>query len=48
MVDLGTYAGPVLLAYGATFGLLTVLVVASVTRARRVKRDLAAMEARNA
>lgn len=44
MVDLGTYAGPVLLAYGVTFGLLGCVIVASVARARRIKNDLAELE----
>lgn len=48
MVDLGQYAGPVLGAYAGTIALLLGLVVASVLRARRVKRQLSAVEARRA
>ncbi len=45
MVDLGKYALEVLLAYGVTFGLLAVLIVQSVLRSRRVKRELQSAEA---
>lgn len=48
MVDLGQYAVPVLSAYAGTIVLLLGLVLASVLRARRVKRQLAAVEARRA
>lgn len=44
MPDLGPYAGPVLLAYGGSLGLLAVLVAASVLRARQVRRRLQAIE----
>ncbi|MCA0919672.1 heme exporter protein CcmD [Pseudooceanicola nanhaiensis] len=46
MPDLGKYAGAVLSAYGASLGLIVVLVAASLWRARRVKAQLAAVEAR--
>lgn len=48
MVDLGTYTGAVLSAYAATFVLLGTIIGASLLRARRVRRDLEAQEARNA
>ncbi len=44
MVDLGAYAGPVLLAYGVTFVLLAGVIVASIARARRIKSELAELE----
>lgn len=46
MVDLGQYAVPVLSAYAGTIVLLVGLVGASIWRARRVKRQLDAVEAR--
>lgn len=46
MPDLGAYAGPVLAAYGATLALLGLLVGLSLRRAGRVRRELAAVEAR--
>jgi heme exporter protein D len=46
MVDLGQYAGPVIGAYAGTIALLIGLVVMSALRARRVKRQLAVVEAR--
>jgi len=44
MPDLGKYAADVLLAYGLTFALLGALITASLVRARKVKRQLAALE----
>lgn len=46
MPDLGRYATEVLLAYGASLGLIGALVLWVWARSRRVKRDLAALEAR--
>ncbi len=46
MPDLGPYAGPVFAAYGATLALLALIVALSWRRAARVRRDLAAVEAR--
>ena len=46
MPDLGKYAFAVLASYGAGIGLLSVLVGLSVWRFGRVKRALAAAEAR--
>jgi len=43
--DLGTYAGPVLSAYGFSLVLLLAIVWASVRRARRAARDLTDAEA---
>lgn len=47
MPDLGKYAVEVLSSYGVSLGLLAVLVVASVLRARRVKAQLDEVEARS-
>ena len=44
--DLGKYALPVLGSYGVTALLLLVLIGASLIARRRVKRDLAEVEAR--
>lgn len=44
MTDLGKYAGTVLGAWGATLVLISVLVVLSLLRARRVRRELAQLE----
>ena len=44
--DLGRYASTVLAAYGVTLGLLGLLVAASLWRSARVRRRLAALEAR--
>ncbi len=44
MLDLGTYAGPVLAAYGASLGLLFGLVAWVLLRATRVARALAKIE----
>ena len=46
MPDLGTYAVPVLSAYAGTLGLLAVLVVGSIWKARRVARKLSTVEER--
>ena len=46
MPELGKYAFAVLASYGASFGLLAVVVVASIHQGRRVKRELAEVEAR--
>lgn len=46
MPDLGKYAVEVLSAYGAALALLLLLVLVSLRRARRVKADLAEVEAR--
>ncbi|MHA7874685.1 MULTISPECIES: heme exporter protein CcmD [unclassified Roseivivax] len=47
MPDLGKYADTVLSAYAVTLVLLALLVLASVLRARQVKRQLERVEARN-
>lgn len=44
--ELGKYALPVLSAYGATIGLLLVLVLASFWRGRRVRAEMRALEKR--
>ncbi len=44
MPDLGAYAGPVLLAYGASLVLLGGVVIWSVVRNARVKAELARQE----
>ncbi|MCW1932423.1 heme exporter protein CcmD [Pararhodobacter zhoushanensis] len=46
MPDLGTYATEVLLAYAVSLGLLALLITWTWARSRRVRRDLAALEAR--
>ena len=46
MPELGKYAGAVLSAYAASLVLLAAIVVLSLWRARRVKRDLEQVEAR--
>ncbi len=46
MPDLGKYAADVLSAYGVTIVLLVALVVWSWVRARRVRAELRALEAR--
>ncbi len=47
MPDLGKYAVEVLSAYGVTLALLAAIVVVSVMRERRVRRDLQDAEARH-
>ena len=44
--DLGTYAGAVLAAYGASIVLLVGLVVMSVVKGRRVRKQMQEIEAR--
>ncbi|WP_372841706.1 heme exporter protein CcmD [Phaeovulum sp.] len=46
MVELGKYASTVMSAYGVTLLLLVVIVAQSLWRSARVKRALAAQEAR--
>lgn len=46
MPDLGKYASDIYAAYGITFVLLVALLVHSVWRAKRVKTQLIAAEAR--
>ncbi|MFN4128792.1 MAG: heme exporter protein CcmD [Paracoccaceae bacterium] len=46
MPDLGRYAVAVLSSYGVTLGLLVALVVLTVWRGRRIKRQLAEVETR--
>ena len=45
MPDLGKYAVAVLTAYGASLGLLTLLVLVMVWRGRRVRAEMAEVEA---
>ncbi|MEL6203924.1 MAG: heme exporter protein CcmD [Pseudomonadota bacterium] len=47
-VELGKYAGYILSAYGVTFVALGAITLASVLRARRVRSELADMEAERA
>ncbi|WP_090026317.1 heme exporter protein CcmD [Lutimaribacter saemankumensis] len=46
MPELGKYADAVLSSYGISIALLLVLVIASVHRARRVRRELDEVEQR--
>jgi heme exporter protein D len=46
MPDLGKYAVYVLSSYAVSLGLIAVIVALSVWRARRVKRELDRVEAR--
>ena len=46
MPDLGKYAVPVLVSYGASLGLIAVLVLATLRRGARVRRQLDEVEAR--
>jgi heme exporter protein D len=46
MPDLGPYAVEVLSAYAASIGLLVVIVIASIWKARRVLRKLSSVEER--
>lgn len=46
MPDLGAYAGPVLLAYAVSLGLMVALVLWVWAQGRRAQRDLDALEAR--
>lgn len=45
-VELGKYAAAVLSSYGASIGMIVVLVGLSLWRARRIKAQLEAVEAR--
>ncbi|MEM1237173.1 MAG: heme exporter protein CcmD [Pseudomonadota bacterium] len=45
-MDLGQYAGEVLLAYGATGALIGAMVVLTLRRSRAIKRALEEAEAR--
>ncbi|GGG76103.1 hypothetical protein GCM10011415_25960 [Salipiger pallidus] len=47
MPELGKYAFAVLASYGVSLGLLAVLVLASVARARRMRADLERVEDRS-
>ena len=44
--ELGKYAGAVLSSYAVSIALILALVLASIIRARRVKRELDEVEAR--
>ena len=46
MPDLGKYGETILTAYAATIILVAAIVVISIVRARKVKRQLAELEAR--
>ncbi len=46
MPELGKYAGAVLSSYAASLALLALVVAVSVWRGRRVKQQLAEVEAR--
>ena len=46
MPDLGKYGETILTAYTATIILVAAIVVLSIVRARKVKRQLAELEAR--
>ncbi|GAB1381123.1 heme exporter protein CcmD [Pararhodobacter aggregans] len=46
MPDLGPYATEVTLAYAVSLGLIAALILWSWARARRVRRELAALETR--
>ncbi|MEL7212604.1 MAG: heme exporter protein CcmD [Pseudomonadota bacterium] len=46
MPDLGTYAVPVLSAYGATGVIIALLIWASWRRGRKVRQELHALEGR--
>ncbi len=46
MPNLGAYTHEVLLAYGVSLGLLAALIAWTWARARRARRDLAALESR--
>ena len=48
MPELGKYAAAVLTAYGASIGLITVLVALSLWRGSRVRRVLRDLEERQA
>ena len=46
MPDLGTYATEVLLAYGVSLTAIGLLILGYWARARRIARELAALESR--
>ncbi|MCK4861453.1 MAG: heme exporter protein CcmD [Rhodobacteraceae bacterium] len=46
MPDLGKYGETILTAYAATIILVAAIVVLSIVRARKVKKQLAELEAR--
>jgi heme exporter protein D len=46
MPELGKYADTIMSAYAATIILMGVLIVLSIARARKVKKQLAEIEAR--
>ncbi|TKW67450.1 MAG: heme exporter protein CcmD [Paracoccus denitrificans] len=46
MIELGKYTLPVLLAYGVSLTLLALLIVQTVLRNARARRDLAEQEGR--
>lgn len=46
MIDLGKYAGTVLSAYGITIALLAALIAVTLWRGAKIRRALAAQEAR--
>lgn len=46
MPDLGQYAFTVLFAYGGALSMLALLLILSVTKARRVQKQLAEIESR--
>ena len=46
MPDLGKYGETIMTAYAATIILVAAIVVLSIVRARKVKRQLAELEAR--
>jgi len=46
MPDLGKYSDAVLSAYGASIGLLVLLVALSLWRGRKVRAEMARVEAR--
>lgn len=46
MLELGKYSTTILSAYAVTLVLLAAIIVVSVVRARKVKRQLAELEAR--
>jgi len=46
MPDLGKYADTILAAYGVTIVLLATIIITSLLRAAKTKRQLAELEAR--
>lgn len=45
--ELGKYAGTVLWAYGASLGLLGVLIISTLYKGRKVRRAMEEVEKRN-